>query len=103
MDATNLDASASDAAAVDDDRGVSVHPDATAMGPDSGASTDAGFLADAAMGASDSGVLFGQRPASALSLPTFMALNSDGASRTQADLLGHPTVMWFFPFAGTPG
>jgi hypothetical protein len=103
LDATTPDARAFDAAAIDDDRGVSVNPDARAMDSDSGVATDVGFLADAHMGASDSGVLFGQRPASPLSLPTFMALNSDGSSRTQGDLLGHPTVMWFFPFAGTPG
>ena len=35
--------------------------------------------------------------------PVFTAYNYDGNMRSQADLIGHPTVMWFFPFAGTPG
>lgn len=26
-----------------------------------------------------------------------------GEPRTKDALLGHPTVVWFFPFAGTPG
>lgn len=30
-------------------------------------------------------------------------VNLDGTARSKADLLGHPTVVWFFPFAGTPG
>lgn len=47
--------------------------------------------------------LNGTIPLTALSVPTFLAENSDGGSRTEADLLGKPTVMWFFPFAGTPG
>ncbi len=30
-------------------------------------------------------------------------LASDGSARTQADLMGHPTVIWFYPAAGTYG
>ena len=86
------------------DQGSTNTPDAMSMAPnDSGVTMDAEVFADASMGPSDSGVLFGDRPASPLSVPTFMAQNSDGASRTQGDLIGFPTVVWFFPFAGTPG
>lgn len=36
--------------------------------------------------------------------PTFsQVVNSDGSARSQADLLGHPTVIWFYPDAGTYG
>ncbi|MFK7930694.1 MAG: hypothetical protein AB8H79_21090 [Myxococcota bacterium] len=30
-------------------------------------------------------------------------VNLDGTPRSRDDLMGHPTVVWFFPFAGTPG
>ena len=46
--------------------------------------------------------LHGTAPAQALAVPTFEAVNSDGSARSTPDLLGHPTVMWFFPYAGTP-
>ena len=45
----------------------------------------------------------GTVPPDALPAPTFVALNYDGASRATEDLIGQPTVMWFFPFSGTPG
>lgn len=47
--------------------------------------------------------LNGSIPVAALAPPTFLAENYDGGTRTEADLIGKPTVMWFFPFAGTPG
>ena len=47
--------------------------------------------------------LNGTIPVAALAPPTFLAENYDGGTRTEADLIGKPTVMWFFPFAGTPG
>lgn len=46
---------------------------------------------------------YGATPAQAMELPVFSAINSDGKTRTRDDLLGKPTVMWFFPAAGTPG
>jgi hypothetical protein len=36
-------------------------------------------------------------------LASFSAQNSDDTSRGPEDLTGQPTVLWFFPFAGTPG
>ena len=39
-----------------------------------------------------------------LDAPVFeQVLASDGSARTQADLMGHPTVFWFYPAAGTFG
>lgn len=35
--------------------------------------------------------------------PSFVALNYDGTERTEANLVGHPTVLWFYPLAKTPG
>ena len=35
--------------------------------------------------------------------PTFVATNYDGGERTEANLVGHPTVLWFYPLAKTPG
>lgn len=39
-----------------------------------------------------------------LDAPVFdQVLANDGSARTQADLIGHPTVIWFYPAAGTYG
>jgi hypothetical protein len=35
--------------------------------------------------------------------PSFVAQNYDLTERTEADLIGHPTVLWFYPLAKTPG
>ncbi|MEC8194243.1 MAG: hypothetical protein VX127_16020, partial [Myxococcota bacterium] len=36
-------------------------------------------------------------------LPVFSATNRDGRSRGPDDLRDGPTVMWFYPIAGSPG
>lgn len=41
--------------------------------------------------------------APAADVPEFAAVNHLGEPRSRADLVGHPTVLWFFPAAGTPG
>ena len=46
--------------------------------------------------------LNGTEPSTVLALPTFTATNHDGQTRNQNNLIGNPTVLWFFPFAGTP-
>lgn len=51
----------------------------------------------------DAAELYGVAPQAALAAPEFTAVNHDGSTRTREDLLGHRTVMWFFPFAMTPG
>lgn len=47
--------------------------------------------------------LTGTIPDEALAAPEFAATNRDGTARGQADLIGHPTVIWFYPLANTPG
>lgn len=47
--------------------------------------------------------LYGTLPASNLEPTEFVALNRDGSERTAADLIGQPTVMWFYPLANSPG
>ncbi len=47
--------------------------------------------------------LYGQAPAEALLAPDFAATNYDGTARSKVNLQGQPTVMWFFPAAGTYG
>ncbi len=53
--------------------------------------------------AADWSFLHGTLPAEQLSLPVFTATNMDGTVRDEVDLLGHPTVLWFYPAAGTGG
>ena len=45
----------------------------------------------------------GQVPATSLPAPVFSATNYDGTSRGIDDLTDGPTVVWFFPAAGTYG
>jgi hypothetical protein len=72
---------------------------------DSGAGADGGGADGAADG--DSGAtppsFHGTRPDEALPAPDFAATNRDGAARDREDLLGGPTVMWFYPAATTAG
>lgn len=58
------------------------------------------FLALPAMAAETT---VGTRPAAEVTVPAFQAVNQEGQARTLADLQGSPTVLWFFPMAGTPG
>lgn len=47
--------------------------------------------------------LHGEIPENPLPLPDFTATAMNGETRTKADLLGHPTVIWFYPAATTAG
>jgi peroxiredoxin len=47
--------------------------------------------------------LHGERPSAPVPAPEFQAVAHTGAARTRTDLMGHPTVLWFFPIVGTPG
>lgn len=51
----------------------------------------------------DTEALHGTQPDEALGAPDFTAWNSDGAERSKPDLIGHPTVVWFYPAAATGG
>jgi hypothetical protein len=47
--------------------------------------------------------LHGVRPTTPVAAPDFHALDQKGQPRTKQDLLGHPTVIWFYPAAATAG
>ena len=47
--------------------------------------------------------LHGERPTAPIQTPDFQALDQHGQPRTKQALLGHPTVMWFYPAAATAG
>lgn len=47
--------------------------------------------------------LVGTLPDDILPPPSFVASNSDGQVRDQSHLIGQPTVIWFYPAAGTYG
>ena len=51
----------------------------------------------------DATTLVGKCADEARKVPSFKALSHDGTTRSEKDLVGHPTVLWFFPVAGTPG
>ena len=76
---------------------------------DSDTDTDAGVAEDSGEGWNgtvndvDPDDLNGSVPEIALAAPEFAATNRDGAARDREDLLGHPTVMWFYPAAATAG
>jgi hypothetical protein len=70
-------------------------------GDDTGASTGSGDD-----GSDDTGTaldLYGEVPKKAIEAPEFAAVNRDGGARDREDLLGHPTVLWFYPLASSPG
>ena len=72
---------------------------------------DSGLVADSSdsAGAGDSNEpdtgakIHGEWAADRLPAPEFVATNRDEAPRGQADLIGHPTVVWFYPAATTAG
>ncbi len=73
-------------------------------GTDGTAGTDGDGGADGGDGADGGTVaLNGSPPDSPVALPTFAATNSDGSARGREDLLGSPTVMWFYPLAASGG
>ena len=46
---------------------------------------------------------FGTIPSAQLAVPDFSAQNYDEELRDKRNLIGQPTVLWFFPAAGTYG
>ena len=76
--------------------------DGTALdGGSDGAADGTDGAADGTDGTSTS--YNGEPPDSPIAAPEFTATNRDGGARDREDLLGHPTVMWFYPAAGTYG
>jgi len=102
---TNSGPPADNGAAGDDD---SQADDDSAGDDDSSAKGDGTSGDDDSTGDDDDSTLppadqlHGDAPAEALPVAKFEALNSDGTTRSSPDLIGHPTVLWFFPYAGTP-
>ncbi len=47
--------------------------------------------------------LHGVAPTEPVPVPEFSATNRDGTARSSVDLVGHPTVVWFYPLANTAG
>ena len=64
-------------------------------------SLDSGLDTDTEL--DDNQEYFGTAPISQLGVPEFSAQNSDETFRDKRNLIGHPTVLWFFPAAGTYG
>mgnify|MGYP003394758300 CR=1 FL=1 len=74
----------------------------TSEGTDSGLGDSADSNLDTNVDTSTEG-LNGEWPASAVPAPEFEAKNMDGSTRSKPDLVGHPTVVWFYPLAGSGG
>ena len=98
-------AAADDTSVAADD--TSVAADDTSASDDTSAGDD-----DSAAGDDDSVAgdddstpvnLNGDQPDSPVPAPEFTALNQRGETVGRDQLLWHPTVLWFFPAAGTPG
>ena len=51
----------------------------------------------------NTGDLHGTVPTESLPAPEFAAINRDGSARSKPDLVGHPTVIWFYPLANSSG
>ncbi len=75
---------------------------------DSGAVADSDSTTDSAD--SDDGTpvdtgleLNGSWATNRIPAPEFVATNRDKTDRSRVDLIGHPTVVWFYPAAGTSG
>ena len=47
--------------------------------------------------------LHGTWPKKSIAAPEFTAHNFDNTTRGRDDLIGHPSVLWFYPAAGTFG
>ncbi len=93
--------------------GDSAEPDAGSDGSADGIS-DAGGGADPGPGDAgpdgadqmadiDWDALNGSVPDETLAAPEFAASNRDGSPRDRDDLIGQPTVLWFYPKAATSG
>lgn len=80
----------------------------TADSADTAETADSGDSGDSADSSADGGETgapdyHGTVPSDPTAAPTFSVLNQDEQVRTRDDLLGHPTVMWFYPAAATSG
>jgi hypothetical protein len=67
---------------------------------DTSSALDSGEVADTG---EEPRELYGKPPAEETPAPEFAATNRDGAARSRADVTDGPTVIWFYPSAGTYG
>ena len=75
----------------------------SAPGDDSSATADSDSATDTDTVTTLPDEYNGVQPESPVELPEFAARNQLGEGRGPEDLLGQPTVMWFYPAAGTSG
>jgi hypothetical protein len=76
----------------------------TGTGTGTGTGTDTGTEEQICPDPRVDGVaLAGTVPPDCLPVPEFEAFAHTGEARGPDDLVGAPTVMWFYPAAGTPG
>lgn len=75
--------------------------DSAAASADTSTDTNLGDTADSAEPTPEG--LHGVAPEEPVPVPEFSATNRDGAPRSSVDLVGHPTVVWFYPLANTAG
>ena len=104
---------ASDASATADASDASSDDSDTSDPSDASDSSDASEVADASDPSDTVTVttlddirgldLRGDVPRATIALPEFGATNSAGSSRGPPNIVGSPTVVWFFPAAGTYG
>lgn len=95
------------AASTDDSAPGADGADGTSDGAD-GATDGADGASDGTDGTADGAdgtgaALNGDVPDAPVAAPEFTAANRDGSSRSREDLLGQPTVMWFYPLAASAG
>lgn len=64
---------------------------------------DTGGTDDSAAGIDTSVDINGHWAEDRIPAPEFVATNRDGSQRSRPDLIGHPTVIWFYPAATTAG
>jgi hypothetical protein len=81
---------------------------ACAPAPDGKPAADSDTVGDTTTPPDDTGTppvegLHGTVPDEAIDAPSFVATSEHGELRDRDALLGHPTVMWFYPAAGTAG
>jgi hypothetical protein len=83
--------------------GCTTEPGASDKGADDSGPLDTSAADDSGI-TMDTGESYnGSFPEARIPAPEFAALNRDGTTRGQPDLIGHPSVLWFYPAANTSG
>ena len=77
----------------------SAHDSAVDSASDADTDADADADTDADTAESYNGTI----PPNSIPAPEFTDTDMDGTPRTRVDLIGHPTVIWFYPAATSSG